>query len=155
MNLEQKVKQLGVYIRKTRINKGIKTQKEFSALTGIRANYLSNIETGYINPERGPVVPSDEVLGSIAKALEIPVGHLHAQLGRTEGAQPEQTEETLQPPDGFEVPQIWIDQPEELQLLLRQLQDEPREIQREVLRLSTHWIPIVKEQIERMRDQNK
>ena len=84
MELTEKVKRLGAYIRARRLDAGFKTLQSLGDATGLKPSYLSNIETGYINPTRGPVIPSDDVLLTIAKALDIPVSDLHAALGRVD-----------------------------------------------------------------------
>lgn len=79
--MAEKVKRLGDFVRSARLARKM-TARELSHRSGIGFTYISNIERGYINPKRGPVVPSDEVLAALANGLEIDVSELHAQLGR-------------------------------------------------------------------------
>lgn len=85
MDAVDKIKRLGSYIRETRKQQGIRTVKELAERSGIGISYLSNIERGYVNPNRGAVIPSDAVLEAVAMGMGIPVSALHAQLGRTVG----------------------------------------------------------------------
>lgn len=72
---------LGQIIRDARTNKDW-TQSDLAQKVRLSVGYISNIEKGYVNPKRGPVVPSDVTLQSFAVALEIPVRRLHSALGR-------------------------------------------------------------------------
>ena len=87
MELEERIKMLGNVIRQARSEKGW-TQYDLYEKTGLSVGYISNIEKGYVNPKRGPVVPSDDTLIAISQALDIPIRRLHAELGRSVGATP-------------------------------------------------------------------
>lgn len=75
------VEALGALIKSARREKKL-TLKELSAISGLTTGYIGNVENGYINPKRGPVVPSDESLRSLSLALDIPTVEMHAALGR-------------------------------------------------------------------------
>lgn len=81
MDLEDRLKALGRIIRDARTEKEW-TQSELADRVRLSIGYISNIEKGYINPKRGPVVPSDVTLASFAEALNISVSSLHSALGR-------------------------------------------------------------------------
>ena len=78
------LKALGKALRARRLTLGLKL-REVEERSGVGLEYLSNIERGYVNPKRGPVTPSDDVLTRIASALGIPLRELHAALGRGDG----------------------------------------------------------------------
>lgn len=82
--MREKLRRLGAAVREAREAKGW-NQSELAAKSGVGKGYVSNIETGYVNPDRGPVTPSDEVLAQLAQALEMPVAELHRALGRING----------------------------------------------------------------------
>lgn len=75
------LKHLGSVVRDIRQSKGW-TLKQLSDVSGVGYSYASNIERGYVNPARGPVTPSDDILYLLAKALDIPISTLHGALGR-------------------------------------------------------------------------
>lgn len=81
MELEKRLKVIGTVILAARKEKGW-TQYELFQKTGLSVGYISNIENGYVNPKRGPVVPSDDSLSSFSEALGIPLSRLHSSLGR-------------------------------------------------------------------------
>ncbi len=85
MPTAKQLKHLGQFIRKSREDKGW-TLKDLHEKSGIGYSYVSNIERGYINPKRGPVTPSDDVLTQIAETLGVSAGKLHSVLGRDENA---------------------------------------------------------------------
>ena len=58
------------------------TLQELSEKSGVGHSYLSNIERGYVNPKRGPVTPSDDMLVALSQSLSIPLPNMHAALGR-------------------------------------------------------------------------
>jgi transcriptional regulator with XRE-family HTH domain len=78
---KERLKVLGDLVRERRTELGLNL-KDFHLKSGVGYSYLSNIERGYVNPKRGPVVPSDEILATIAEALHISVSRLHSALGR-------------------------------------------------------------------------
>jgi SOS-response transcriptional repressor LexA len=71
--------ELGAMIRQRRTDLGL-TQDQVAQRAGISKPYLSNIETG-----RASNPPSDQVLRSLERALEVEAGHLRrlAHLART------------------------------------------------------------------------
>ena len=77
------LKALGSVVKEARIGRGW-TQKQLETASGIGNNYISNIERGYVNPKRGPVTPSDDVMNALSKALGISASDLHAALGRVD-----------------------------------------------------------------------
>jgi transcriptional regulator with XRE-family HTH domain len=79
------LKDLGSLIRAAREAEGW-SLKELSEKSGVGYSYASNIERGYVNPKRGPVTPSDDVLFALAKTLRMPISKLHGSLGRTDPA---------------------------------------------------------------------
>lgn len=83
--MAEKVRRLGGVIRERRKLLGW-TLDELADAIGktlpLTKSYLSNVERGYVNPRRGPVVPSDEALQAIARALGMPEMDLHKALGR-------------------------------------------------------------------------
>ena len=82
MDLSNRLRVLGRALREARVEKKW-TQGELSDVTRLSVGYISNLENGYINPKRGPVVPSDETIGALSLALDLPVGYFHEVLGRT------------------------------------------------------------------------
>jgi transcriptional regulator with XRE-family HTH domain len=72
---------LGLLLRTARLEKGW-TQSDVAKRTGLTTGYISNLEQGYVNPKRGPVVPSDDSLRAFSEALELPLEKMHAALGR-------------------------------------------------------------------------
>lgn len=77
-NLER----LGEEVRRARLAQGYSSARAFAAVIGVSPQHLSHIERGYVNPKRGLVVPSDDVLEKIATGASVPVSRLHALLGR-------------------------------------------------------------------------
>lgn len=54
------------------IKRGIDFAERISKICPISSQYLSQIENGYVNTKRGPVLPSGKVLDAIAEVLEWP-----------------------------------------------------------------------------------
>jgi len=77
------LQRLGVALRKAREAKGEHSIRAFAEKVGVSHQHLSQIERAYIAPNRGLVIPSDEVLEKLAKGLDIPLSRLHGYLGRT------------------------------------------------------------------------
>jgi transcriptional regulator with XRE-family HTH domain len=73
----------GQLIRSARKTKDY-TQDEVSKLAKVAKGYLSDLERGYVS-SKGIVVPSDEVIGSLAAVLDIRPSDLHKALGRIDG----------------------------------------------------------------------
>lgn len=81
MDAEQMLKALGQIIRDARQQKEW-TQGDLAGAVGLSVGYISNIEKGYVNPKRGPVVPSDDTIRAFAAALDVPVRRFHSALRR-------------------------------------------------------------------------
>lgn len=75
------LKSLGDFIRDARQSKGW-TLKHLSDVSGVGYSYTSNIERGYVNRNRGPVTPSDDILSALSTALGLPLVKMHEMLGR-------------------------------------------------------------------------
>ena len=73
---------LGAAIRRRRIDQGVKTLRQMKELTGISTQFLSQIENAYVHPKRGYVVPSDELLERISRAIDMPLSRMHTIIGR-------------------------------------------------------------------------
>ncbi len=54
----------------------------FAKKIGVSRQHLSHLESAYVHPSRGPVLPSDEMLEKISKGYGVPLSRLHALLGR-------------------------------------------------------------------------
>ncbi len=76
------LKKLGVELRTRREERG-ETLRAFASRVGVSHQHLSQIERGYVSPNRGRVIPTDETLEKLAKALDVPLSRLHGLLGRT------------------------------------------------------------------------
>jgi len=74
---------LGRELRARRIASGRRSLSKFATDIGVSRQHLSHIENAYVNPRRGPVVPSDEVLQKVSSGYGVPLSRLHALLGRT------------------------------------------------------------------------
>ncbi len=78
----EQLRVLGAAIRRRRIDQGIKTLRQMKEKTGISTQFLSQIENAYVHPKRGYVVPSDELLERISKAIDMPLARMHTIIGR-------------------------------------------------------------------------
>jgi len=77
------LKRLGQIVREARQQRKW-TLQELADHSRVGHSYLSNIERGYVNPNRGPVTPSDDILTAISQSLDIPLSTMHTALGRIE-----------------------------------------------------------------------
>lgn len=77
------LKRPGQIVREARQQKKW-TLQELADNSRVGHSYLSNIERGYVNPNRGPVTPSDDILAAISQTLDIPLTAMHTALGRIE-----------------------------------------------------------------------
>ena len=82
------LKQLGMLFREARQEREW-TLRQLSEKSGVGYSYCSNIERGYVNPNRGPVTPSDDILFALAKTLDLPLSKIHATLGRLDDREPQ------------------------------------------------------------------
>ena len=82
MPTAQDLHNLGRELRMRREALGLKSLREFARRVDVSPQHLSQLERGYVNPKRGLVVPSDEVLEKLAAGLDVPLSRLHALLGR-------------------------------------------------------------------------
>jgi transcriptional regulator with XRE-family HTH domain len=80
----EQLKRLGDLVREARKSKSW-TLDETALNSGVGRSWVSNIERAYVNPKRGPVTPSDDVLYRLSKSLDIPFESMHVALGRVEG----------------------------------------------------------------------
>lgn len=95
------------------------TQSDLAQKVQLSVGYISNIEKGYVNPKRGPVVPSDDSLNALANALGVPVSRFHSELGRSaneESARPMMTfvEQKLKESPGGTMYNLTPDQADQL-----------------------------------------
>lgn len=58
------------------------TLARLQAITGISAQYISNLETAYAHPTRGISRPDDEKIAILGQALGLSLSRLHSLLGR-------------------------------------------------------------------------
>lgn len=81
MPKEDRLQEFGRELRRRREGLDVDA-KVFAARIGISPQHLSQLETAYHKPGRGPVGPSDEVIDAISRALEWPVLHIRHTLGQ-------------------------------------------------------------------------
>lgn len=78
------LKRFGRMLRDKRREAGYKHGTTFAEKVGeisrVSSQYLSQIETGYINPKRGPVVPSSKLLDAISAVLGWPRSEIDREL---------------------------------------------------------------------------
>ena len=111
----QMLKVLGEEIRRRRKARGVRTLRQLKELTGISTQFLSQIENAYVHPSRGYVIPSDETLGKLSAALEVPISRLHAILGRI----PEQPYPIYVHPEAAEIAEEYDHLPAYAQRIVR------------------------------------
>ena len=102
------LERLGAEVRRAREARGYPSARSFAAAIGVSPQHLSHIERGYVNPKRGLIVPSDDVLDKIAGGADVPVSRLHAMLGRM----PSQPFPALEDPDAADVAERYCRLPE-------------------------------------------
>jgi transcriptional regulator with XRE-family HTH domain len=82
-----RLRAFGQELRTRRKSLGI-DQKVLAARLGISNQHLSQLETAYDKPGRGPVGPSDKVISAIAETLNWRKNDIHDMLGRLDDEEP-------------------------------------------------------------------